>query len=121
MVRAGTGGSKWSANELAGQLGVLDVGLGTGNVAQVVRLCLARGLKLLRVPDVMISRPQWLRAALGRRRRDMVWIWGLRGLQLRVVLFQWRARRLARRIGDHFSLISVTRPVNMRALVELAS
>jgi predicted O-methyltransferase YrrM len=57
---------------------------------------------------------------LMRRRRDLAWIWGLRGLPPRVLWFQWRARRVAWRTGDRFSLASVTRPADMRVLLELA-
>jgi hypothetical protein len=62
-----------------------------------------------------------LRAWLGRQRRDLRWLWGLRGLPLRVLLFQWRARRLAWRIGDSFSLTSATRPHDLQVLLRTAS
>lgn len=58
----------------------------------------------------------WLR----QQRRDLQWIWGLRWLRPRVLWFQWRARRLAWRMGDPFSITSVTRPSNTRVLLELA-
>lgn len=61
-----------------------------------------------------------LRAALGRRRRDLAWVWGLRGVRPSVVWFQWRARRIARRTGDTFSLVSVTRPADTQVLIGLA-
>jgi predicted O-methyltransferase YrrM len=61
------------------------------------------------------------RALLGRRRRDLQWMWGLRGLSPRVAWFQWRARRVARRTRDLFSLTSVTRPADTRILLELAT
>ena len=48
-------------------------------------------------------------------------MWGLRGLRPRVLWFHWRARRLAYRTGDLFSLVSVTRPADIRVLLELAS
>ncbi len=38
----------------------------------------------------------------------------------RVAWFQWRARRLARRSGDGFSLTSATRPRDLRALLDVA-
>jgi predicted O-methyltransferase YrrM len=47
------------------------------------------------------------------------WIWGLRDLQPRVLWFHWRARRLAWRTNDLFSVTSVTRPADMRVLLEL--
>ncbi len=61
-----------------------------------------------------------LRATLGRRRRDLAWLWGLRGLGPRVLWFQWRARRVAQRTGDTFSLVSATRPADLQVLVGLA-
>jgi predicted O-methyltransferase YrrM len=45
---------------------------------------------------------------------------GLRGLRPRVLWFHWRARRLAWRTGDLFSITSVTRPRDTRLLLELA-
>jgi Methyltransferase domain len=53
--------------------------------------------------------------------RDLLWASKLVGLPLRVARFQWRARRLARRTGDVFSLTSTTRPSDLGALLELAS
>jgi len=38
----------------------------------------------------------------------------------RVAVFQWRARRLARRIGDEFALVSGTRPHNLATLLDAA-
>jgi hypothetical protein len=58
------------------------------------------------------------RASLGRLRRDLDWMWGLRGFRSRVVWFHWRARRQAWRTNDLFSLASVTRPADMRVLLE---
>lgn len=46
-------------------------------------------------------------------------MWGLRGLRPRVLWFHWRARRLAWRTNDLFSVTSVTRPADMRVLLEL--
>lgn len=37
-----------------------------------------------------------------------------------VAWFQWRARRLAWRSGDTFSLVSATRPADLRTLLDLA-
>ncbi len=59
------------------------------------------------------------RAWLGRLRRDLDWMWGLRGLRPRVLWFHWRARRLAWRTNDLFSLTSVTRPADIRVLLDL--
>ena len=61
-----------------------------------------------------------VRASLGSWRRDLVWMWGLRGLRPRVLWFHWRARRVARRTDDLFSLASATRPSDMRVLLESA-
>jgi predicted O-methyltransferase YrrM len=61
-----------------------------------------------------------LRAALGRYRRDVAWAWGLRGLRPRVVWFHWRARRVAQRTGDTFSMVSATRPADTQVLIRLA-
>jgi predicted O-methyltransferase YrrM len=44
----------------------------------------------------------------------------LRHLPLRVVWFLWRARRLAQRTADPFSLISATRPADLALLLRLA-
>ena len=48
-------------------------------------------------------------------------MWGLRGLPPRVLWFHWRARRVAWRTDDLFSLVSVTRPADIRVLLDLAS
>jgi predicted O-methyltransferase YrrM len=42
------------------------------------------------------------------------------GLPPRVAWFHWRARRLAARTGDAFSLSSATRPADLRILLSLA-
>jgi predicted O-methyltransferase YrrM len=60
-----------------------------------------------------------LRAWLGRLRRDLDWMWGLRGHRPRVLWFHWRARRQAWRTNDLFSVASVTRPADMRVLLKL--
>jgi len=70
--------------------------------------------------ETTITRSNVLRAALGRRRRDLAWAWGLRGLRPRVAWFQWRARRIAHRMGDTFSLVAVTRPADTQVLIGLA-
>jgi predicted O-methyltransferase YrrM len=44
----------------------------------------------------------------------------LRVLPPRVAAFQWRARRVARAHGEHFSLTSATRPRDLAALLDLA-
>lgn len=67
-----------------------------------------------------MTRSTHVRAWLGSWRRDLVWMWGLRGLPLRVLSFHWRARRAAQRIDDRFSLTSVTRPADLRVLLALA-
>lgn len=70
--------------------------------------------------ETTITRSNVLRAALGRRRRDLAWAWGLRGLRPRVAWFQWRARRVAHRMGDTFSLVAATRPADTQSLIGLA-
>jgi hypothetical protein len=62
-----------------------------------------------------------LRRLLRRPRRDLEWMWGLRGLRPRVLLFQWRARQMAWRTGDLWSIDSVTRPDDTRALLAFAA
>ncbi len=44
----------------------------------------------------------------------------LRHLPLRVAWFQWRARRLAWRTGDRFSLTTATRPRDLAVILKLA-
>ena len=51
---------------------------------------------------------------------DARWLISLLGLPPRVIWFQVRARRLARRTGDMFSLTSATRPNDLRALLAVA-
>jgi predicted O-methyltransferase YrrM len=58
----------------------------------------------------------WARRALVEAR----WYIGLLVLPPRVAVFQARARRLAWRSGDLFSITSVTRPADLRALLKLA-
>jgi predicted O-methyltransferase YrrM len=60
---------------------------------------------------------RWARRALVEAR----WHAGLLVLPPRVAIFQARARRLAWRTGDLFSITSVTRPADLRALLTLAS
>jgi predicted O-methyltransferase YrrM len=60
---------------------------------------------------------RWARRALVEAR----WHAGLLVLPRRVAIFQARARRLARRTDDLFSITSVTRPADLRALLALAS
>jgi predicted O-methyltransferase YrrM len=66
------------------------------------------------------TRARVTRARIVQLRHDLEWIWALRGLPVAVVGFQWRARRLARRSGDGFSLESATRPDKLRTILELA-
>jgi predicted O-methyltransferase YrrM len=51
---------------------------------------------------------------------DIRWAADLRGLPPAVVWFQLRARRVARRSGDAFSLTSATRPSDLRILLAVA-
>jgi Methyltransferase domain len=53
-------------------------------------------------------------------RRELSFLVALRVLPLRVALFQWRAHRLALRLGDRFSLVSATRPQDLAVLMSLA-
>ncbi len=62
-------------------------------------------------------------AALERARslrRELALVVQLRVLPLPVALFQWRARRLAARTGDQFSIVSATHPRKLALLLELA-
>jgi predicted O-methyltransferase YrrM len=52
---------------------------------------------------------------------ELRWYGELRALPPRVALFQARARVLAHRRGDRFSLTSVTRPGDLRTLLSLAA
>jgi predicted O-methyltransferase YrrM len=52
--------------------------------------------------------------------RDLRWNRRLLGLPPRVAVFLWRARRLAHRNNDVFSLRSVTRPDDLRRILRLA-
>lgn len=62
----------------------------------------------------------WLLDRLGGLRCDLRFLIALRVLPPRVALFQWRARRLALRVGDRFSLVSATRPQDLAVLMSLA-
>ena len=53
-------------------------------------------------------------------RQELRYLFGLRVLPRRVALFDWRAHRLASRIGDEFSLVSATRPADLAVLLGLA-
>ena len=53
-------------------------------------------------------------------RRELGFLLQLRVLPPRVAAFQWRARRLALRVGDEFSPTSATRPPKLAALLRLA-
>src|SRR5205807_4816552 len=59
------------------------------------------------------------RAAGAQRlvKRRLRFLWALRVLPPRVALFQWRAMRLALRTEDGFSVVSRTRPENLRVLL----
>lgn len=58
--------------------------------------------------------------SLRRLRGELSFLFALRALPLKVASFQWRAHRLARRLGDEFSLKSATRPRDLAKLIELA-
>jgi predicted O-methyltransferase YrrM len=53
-------------------------------------------------------------------RRDLRFLLALRVLPARVALFQWRASRLAGKLGDDFGRVSATRPTKLAALLALA-
>lgn len=53
-------------------------------------------------------------------RRDLSFFVALLGLPPRVIVFQWRARRLALRVEDRFSVVSATRPRDLTELIGLA-
>jgi len=55
-----------------------------------------------------------------RVRAEVRFLMSLRALPPRVALFIFRARILAHRIDDQFSLASATRPANLAVLLELA-
>ena len=57
---------------------------------------------------------------LRHRLAEVWWAARLSTLPPRVAWFQWRARRLASRTGDAFSLTSATRPADLRELLGLA-
>jgi predicted O-methyltransferase YrrM len=66
---------------------------------------------------------RWADQARHLRRRQLGearWLAGLIVLPIGVARFQLRARRLARRSADQFSLSSVTRPRDLRTLLSLA-
>lgn len=54
-------------------------------------------------------------------RRDFRFLLQLRVLPFRVALFQWRARRLASKIGDEFGPVAATRPPKLATLLSLAA
>lgn len=58
------------------------------------------------------------KSALRRAVRDVV---RLCVLPPHVATFQWRARRLARQLGDEFALESSTRPADLKRLLKLAA
>lgn len=66
------------------------------------------------------SGPPIASPALGRIRSDLHYAIRLRRLPPRVAWFLWRARLLARRSADPFSLVSATRPADLALLLRLA-
>ncbi len=64
--------------------------------------------------------PPPLRKLASRVRVELRYLAGLRGLPSRVALFMLRARVVALRAGDPFSLSSATRPRNLALLLQLA-
>jgi hypothetical protein len=61
-----------------------------------------------------------MRARARRLQRELRFCVQLVGLPRRVAWFQWRAWRLAHRIGDEFALVSGTRPRNLAILLQVA-
>ncbi|HEX4189115.1 MAG TPA: class I SAM-dependent methyltransferase [Solirubrobacteraceae bacterium] len=61
-----------------------------------------------------------LSEATARTRRELRLALSLRALPPRVARFFWRARRLAARSGDDFSLLSPARPAELAELLALA-
>ena len=61
-----------------------------------------------------------MRRRLQAVKPQLRFLWALRVLPPRIALFQWRAMRLALRIGDEFTVASATRPDNLRALLRAA-
>ena len=61
-----------------------------------------------------------MRERVRKLRREFVFLLALRVLPRRVAWFQWRARRLAARVGDEFSLASATRPRKLALLLQVA-
>lgn len=53
-------------------------------------------------------------------RRSLRFQWGLRRLPWRVAIFQWRAWRLAGRLGDDFARVSASTPKKLETILELA-
>jgi hypothetical protein len=61
-----------------------------------------------------------VRKSARRLRRELSFLAELRLLPPRVALFQWRARLLALRTGDHFSVVSATQPRRLSVLLAAA-
>lgn len=82
----------------------------------VARSALIRQTDQIAMPATTAEMPPLIRR-LGAGVRDVM---ELRALPAPVARFQWRARRLARRLDDRFSLASATRPADLAVLLELA-
>ncbi|HEX3391469.1 MAG TPA: class I SAM-dependent methyltransferase [Solirubrobacteraceae bacterium] len=67
--------------------------------------------------DIRGRRPTTLLRRVGA---DLRYDVRLRGLPPRVAWFRWRARRVAQRTADPFSLIAATRPADLALLLRLA-
>ena len=61
-----------------------------------------------------------LRTRARTARAELIRLGQLRSLPPRVARFHWRARMLARRMGDEFSLVSATPPPKLAVLLTLA-
>lgn len=75
--------------------------------------------KLIR--DLLARSSPATHARMRALRRDLWFLRALRFLPWRVAVFQWRAWRLAGRLGDEFGRVSSTRPWKLATLLKLAA
>lgn len=68
----------------------------------------------------LLARSPATQARVRALRRDVWFLTALRSLPWRVAIFQWRAWRLAGRLGDEFGRVSATRPWKLATLLNLA-
>lgn len=67
-----------------------------------------------------VARSPTVRRRVRTLRRDLWLLWELRRLPVRVAVFQWRAWRLAAKLGDEFGRLSATRPRKLSTVLKLA-